>query len=240
VNQTSNGAWSLTPGSDLTAAQLRAAIEEMDASKDFKRGPETKIRNAIFELISVTSRPQTIDDAKEIAYQEALCKALLEYPTDVVILACQNWRRIPSAGRWWPSEQDLRVQCDLLVKPRQDLRDEAESLLRYMERRETAEGSRSQSSRLPYPNGKTEKFFNEVMKGFGPAFCKSWLSHRTCEFSEDTIYTIGLAVDRLTQNCSGLLKQHGVKLERCEEVTKRFYADEDAKAPAAPPKRRKP
>lgn len=212
----------------------------MDESEEFRAGPETAIRNAIFELISVTSRPPSIDDAKEIAYQEALCKALWDYPIDVVILACQNWRRVPSQGKWWPSEQDLRVQCDLLVKPRKELRDEAINLLRYMERREETEGGRSRSGRLPYPTGRTERFVEACMASFGPAFCRSWLSHRTCDFSDDTIYTIGLSVDRLTQNCSGLLTKHGVKAERCEEVTKRFYGDEDAKAPSAPPKRRKP
>lgn len=211
----------------------------MDASEDFQAGPEGEIAKAIMELISTTSRPPSKDSAKEAAYVEALCLAMWEYPIDVVQAACRNWRRVPERGRWWPEEQDLRVQCDVLVKPRKDLRDEALSLLRYMERREATEGGRSRTARLPYPNGKTEKFYNAVMAGFGPAFCKSWLSHRTCDFSEDTIYTIGLSVDRLTQNCSVLLKQHGVKLEKCADVTKRFYDDEDARAPSAPPKRRK-
>lgn len=234
--QTTNGAWSLSPGSDLSANDLRAAIAKMDAAPEFEAGPETAIRNAIFELISVTSRPPSIDDAKEIAYQEALCKALWDYPIDVVVLACENWRRIPGQGRWWPTEQDLRAQCDMLVKPRKELRDEAASLLRMLERRE--QGGRKYSERSSQPHGRTLAFFNDVMASHGPAFCRSWLG-RTCDFSDDTIFTLGISVDKLNTAAGGLLTKHGVKVARCEHTTKRVYDDEDARAADRPAPRKR-
>lgn len=233
-----NGAWSLSPGSDLTAGQLRHAIERMEAAPEFAAGPEIAIRNAIFELISVTSRPPSIDDAKEIAYQEALCKALWDYPIDVVVLACANWRRIPGQGRWWPTEQDLRVQCDMLVKPRKDLRDEAESLLRLLQRREQAE-SQGGRSRHNSPYGRTLALFNDCMASHGPAFCRSYLSMRTCEFSDTTIFTLGFVAERLQQRAGALIAKHQVIVRQCPDVTARVYADEDARAGDRPAPRKR-
>ncbi len=209
----------------------------MDAAPEFEAGPEVAIRNALFELISATSRPPSIDDAKEVAYQEALCAALWEYPLDVVILACKKWRRIPGQGRWWPTEQDLRAECDLLVKPRKDLRDEAASLLRLLERKEA--GSRPGRERSNQPYGRTLAFQNDCMASHGPAFVRSWVSMRTCEFSEDTIFTMGIVVDKLNAVAGGLLNKHGVRVVRCQDVTDRVYADEDARRADRPaPKKR--
>jgi len=232
-----NGAWSLAPGSDLSVAQLRAAIGEMDASEEFRAGPEDKIAKVIMELISLTQRPPSKDDVKEAPYVEGLCSMAWEYPIDVVQNACRNWRRIPGSGRWWPEEQDLRAECDKLVKPRKDLRDEAASLLRLLERRESSQG-RKYAERSSQPHGKTLAFFNDVMASHGPAFCRSWLG-RTCDFTEDTIFTLGISVDKLNTAAGGLLVKHGVKVVRCPHTTERVYADEDARAADRPAPRKR-
>lgn len=236
--QTNGGGWSLAPANDLTAGELRAAVAQIDASPEFKAGPETAIRNAIFELTSVCSRPPSIDDAKEIAYQEALCKALWDYPIDVVQLACENWRRVPGAGRWWPTEQDLRAQCDALVKPRKDLREEAASLLRILERREKAQG-RGGRERSNQPYGRTLALYGDCMAAHGPAFCKSYLSMRTCEFTDTTIYTMGIVAERLRQRAGILLDKHNVRVVVDADVTARIYADEDARAADRPAQRKR-
>lgn len=236
VTQAQSGAWSLAPGSDLTASQLRAAIEAMGAAPEFEAGPEDEIAKAIMELISLTQRPPSKDDVKEAPYVEGLCRMAWEYPIDVVRNACRNWRRIPGSGRWWPEEQDLRAQCDELVKSRKDLRDEAASLLRMLERRE--QGGRKYSERSSQPHGRTLAFFNDVMASHGPAFCRSWLG-RTCDFSEDMIFTLGISVDKLNTAAGGLLTKHGVKVVRCEHTTKRVYDDEDARAADRPAPRKR-
>lgn len=211
----------------------------MDAAPECEAGPETAIRDAIFELISVTSRPPSIDDAKEIAYQEGLCKALWDYPIDVVVLACQQWRRIPGQGRWWPTEQDLRAECDKLVKPRKDLRDEAESLLRFLKRREQAQSGSSRNSRANQPFGRTLAFVNDCMASHGPPFIRSYLTHRTCDFTEDSIFTMGFVAERLNQRAGGLLSKHGVKVVVCPDVTARIYDDEDRRAGEKPQPRKR-
>ena len=237
VSETTNGAWNLTPGSDLTASQLRSAIAEMDASPEFEAGPEDEIAKAIMELISLTQRPPSKDDVKEAPYVEGLCRMAWEYPIDVVQNACRNWRRIPGSGRWWPEEQDLRAQCDQLVKPRKDLRDEAVSLLRLLERKEA--GSRPGRERSNQPYGRTLAFQNDCMASHGPAFVRSWVSMRTCEFSEDTIFTMGIVADHLNKTASLLLAKHGVKAVRCPHTTERVYADEDARAGDRPAPRKR-
>lgn len=218
---------------------MRRAIDAIDASAEFEAGPESAIRDVIFGLIAVTARPPSIDDAKEVAYQEALCEALWDYPIDVVTLACKNWRRIPERGRWWPTEQDLRAECDKLVQPRKEFREEALSVLRFLERKESQQGS-AKSARASYPYGATLAYLNDCMASHGPGFCRSYLSHRTCDFTEDTVFTIGMAVERLQQRTSAIAAKHGIRFMYCPEVTARFYADEDRRAgvDAETPKRK--
>lgn len=208
----------------------------MAASEVFRAGPQAAIAAAILELISVTSRPPSIDDAKELAYQEGLCRAMWDYPIDVVENACRNWRRVPGHGKWWPSEQDLRAQCETLVQPRNEIRAEAEMLLRTMEARQ----GRGDTNRSLEPIGRTKAFYEAAMAARGPDFCRSWLSGRTCEFNDTTIFTHGLGVERLTQTCGPLMILKGVKAVRCQHVTQRFYAEEDARAElrGAPRKRK--
>jgi hypothetical protein len=234
IRRSTSGDWSLIPSDDLSSSELRAGIDALDEL--LSAGPKQRISAAILELLAATDRPPSLADTPALARREALKQMAWDYPIDVVEQACRDWRKVQNFGRWWPAEQDLRALCEKIAKPREHLRRAAVALASSIE----AQERRGSRARNHTPFGRTDKFYSAVMESHGPAFCKSWLSHRTCEFSEDTIYTIGLAVDRLTQKCGGLLKMHGVKLERCEEVTKRFYADEDARAPSAPPKRRKP
>ncbi len=201
----------------------------MARSGEFQAGPEDAIAKAIMELISLTQRPPSKDDIKEAPYVEGLCRMAWDYPIDVVENACRQWRRIPERGRWWPEEQDLRVQCEALLKPRKDLRDEAVNLLRFMERREHAQGVRD-GHRSPNPSGATLAFVEAVLAARGPAYVRSFLSYRTCDFTETTIFTLGYsAEDRLPRDCAPILRQHkNVRLLACPEVTKRVYAEVDA------------
>ena len=111
------------------------------------------------------------------------------------------------------------------------------SLLRLLERKEA--GSRPGRERHNQPYGRTLAFQNDCMASHGPSFVRSWVSMRTCEFSEDTIFTMGIVVDKLNAVAGGLLNKHGVRVVRCQDVTDRVYADEDARRADRPaPKKR--
>ena len=77
--------------------------------------------------------------------------------------------------------------------------------------------------RSPGPFGKTAAFVNEATEKRGAAWAKSWLSQRTCRFTDDTILTTGLGADRLHETCEALLKKHGVKAKYDADVTAMFY-----------------
>lgn len=82
---------------------------------------------------------------------------------------------------------------------------------------------------LPQPHGKTAAFVNAVEEKFGRDFARSWLSDRTCRFSDDTVHTLGIAVDKLNQTCEALIAQHGVRVVYCPAVSEGFRREQDAK-----------
>lgn len=212
---------------------MRRGLDAIDA--DLRGGPGESIAAALMELISLTSRPPSMDDAIAAAYMASMPKAMWDYPIDVVRNACTQWRRIPGQGRWWPTEQDLRAQCDELVRSRRNLRDAAQSLLNALQAEESAPRQRS-----VFPVGATKAYVREVGERLGHGFTFSWLSGRTCAFDERTVYTIALAQTRLTEATGALIEKHGVSVVTCLDVTKRFYEDEDVRAmtQAKKPKRR--
>lgn len=202
-------------------------------------GPKKRISAAIIELLAATDRPPSLGDAAAVARTEALKLMAWDYPIDVVEQACRDWRKIQNFGRWWPAEQDLRAICEKINKPRKQFRDEAASVVRMLERKESQQGS-AKSARASYPYGATLAYLNDCMASHGPGFCRSYLSHRTCDFTEDTIFTIGMAVERLQQRTSAIAAKHGIRFMYCPEVTARLYADEDRRAgtDAETPKRK--
>lgn len=195
---------------------------------------------AVLALTAATSRPAWMDEPTALAYVATIVKALFDFPIDVVKLACENWRRIPNHGRWWPTEQDLRVQCEEIFEPRKALLQSTRHLFQAMDsiEREDAKARAEPRTRATQPHGRTLDFYDAVVKNFGPNYAKSWLSSRTCDFGPSTIYTHGLGVERLSREFSGLLKRHGVTVERCEKVTKRFYEAQDLLAQFEAPKKK--
>lgn len=83
--------------------------------------------------------------------------------------------------------------------------------------------------RSPEPRGATLAFVNAVSAKLGEPFARSWLSHRSCRFTDATIFTIALARDTLQQYCAKLLEQHGVTVVVCQDVTRGLYREVDAK-----------
>ena len=128
------GDWILAPASDLTAEVLSEGIKALD--KELAGGPQKPIGAAILELLGATDRPPQLSDVEAVARTQALKQMAWDYPIDVVQNACRQWRRVPSKGRWWPTEQDLRAQCEPLFASRRSLRNKAAQLLTALEAEE--------------------------------------------------------------------------------------------------------
>lgn len=221
VSRATSGEWILAPSADLNSEALRAGVEALE--EDLRGGPQEKISAAIMELLGATDKGQ-ISEELATARVIALRQMAWDYPIDVVQLACRNWRRIPNQGRWWPTEQDLRAQCEPLFEGRGKLFSQAKQLLRELQTEERRTKENPRRDRSVHPRGKTAVFVDDAREKFGAAFVHSWLGV-TCRFTEDTIWTCGYAVERLNQRCSGLMAKHGVNADNDSQATKDFQED---------------
>lgn len=134
VHQALNGDWILAPSSALTSKILADGISALD--KSLEGGPTQLISAAILELIGATDRPPQLSDDEASVRVHVLKQMAWDYPMDVVANACRNWRRVPNKGRWWPTEQDLRAQCEPLFAPARALRNKAQELLMNLQAEE--------------------------------------------------------------------------------------------------------
>lgn len=85
------------------------------------------------------------------------------------------------------------------------------------------------TTRSHEPRGATEAFIGEVAAKFGAPFVQSWLSAKTCRFTDTTIFTLSVARDRINQYCGDLAKKHGVTVAVCADVTAGVYREQDGK-----------
>jgi len=162
ISQALSGDWILSPASDLTAAQLRAGLRALD--EELKGGPQKPIGAAILELLGATDRPPQLSDVEAVARTQALKQMAWDYPIDVVQNACRNWRRVPSKGRWWPTEQDLRAQCEPLFASRKSLRTSAANLLQHLEVEEDRAERLRRAEQASYFAGDLHKQFRRRME----------------------------------------------------------------------------
>lgn len=162
ISQALSGDWILAPASDLTAAQLRAGLRALD--EELKGGPQKPIGAAILELLGATDRPPQLSDVEAVARTQALKQMAWDYPIDVIQNACRNWRRVPSKGRWWPTEQDLRAQCEPLFASRRALRTSAANLLHNLEVEEDRADRMRRAEQASYFAGDLHKEFRRRME----------------------------------------------------------------------------
>lgn len=162
------GEWILSPASELTSRQLGEGVAALDAA--LHGGPQKAIAAAIMEMIGATDRPPQLDKAGEAARVLALQQMAWDYPVSVVLLACRNWRKVPNYGRWWPTEQDLRAQCEPLVEPQRSLRNKARALQMQLEAAEEREARmRGVGEASPFANDAGREFRNLMRKRMTPA-----------------------------------------------------------------------
>lgn len=134
IHRSLSGDWILAPANDLTSAVLRNAVRDLD--EDLRGGPKDMIAAAIMELLGATDRPPQLDEEKAAARVVALRNMAWDYPIEIVQAACRSWRKVPNYGRWWPTEQDLRAQCEPLFAPARSLRNKAMELLNNLQAEE--------------------------------------------------------------------------------------------------------
>lgn len=207
--QTTSGEWTIALGSDCSASDLTRGIQALNA--ELKGGPEQAIAAALMELISATSRPPWMDDAVAAAYTVSMPKAMWDYPIDVVRGACANWRRIPQQGRWWPTEADLRAQCERLYEPRRKLRAQAMNVLRDLEAKEAADEEARQRS--VFAGDKGRAFREEMRKRMRPARFEAYFDPSQVMFSEREIWVRTMTAERvLSEEGRDLLERLGLRV----------------------------
>lgn len=147
----------------MTAQQLGFALDCARESPGFVvPGAEEEIEAAVIQLKAATMRPMWMDAQDAVAYEEALIKACEDYPIDVVQEACANWRKVPDHGKWWPTEQDLRAQCEKVFAPRRSLFNKARVLLQDLRAKED-EAQRA-NDRSAFAGDRQRQFREEMRK----------------------------------------------------------------------------
>lgn len=208
------GDWILAPANDLTSKQLRDAVSSLD--EDMKGGPQKQISAAIMEMIGATDRPPQLDEEKAAARTLALIQMAWDYPIDVIVNACRNWRKVPSYGRWWPTEQDLRAQCEPLIKGRKDLRGRTMALLVALEDEEAKADRANQPSY--FAGDKHKAFRDEMRKRMTPAKYDAYFHVTQIKYQRDSeILTRSPgAADRLNEIGGDVLASLGMTLRFCQ------------------------
>lgn len=138
---------------------MREAVTALD--EGLAGGPTQQINAIILKLIGATDRPPQLGDDEAIARVQSLKETAWDYPINVVHEASSNWRKVPSKGRWWPTEQDLRAQCEPLFAPARSLRNKAMELLRNLE---AEEDHVARSAKPSYFPGEKHRAFRKAME----------------------------------------------------------------------------
>lgn len=138
---------------------MREAVTALD--QGLAGGPTQHINAVIVRLIGATDRPPQLGDEEAVERVQSLKQAAWDYPIDVVEDASRNWRKVPSKGRWWPTEQDLRAQCEPLFAPARSLRNKATELLRNLEAEEEHVARSAKPSYFP---GEKHRAFRKAME----------------------------------------------------------------------------
>lgn len=95
------------PPTKAEAAGAIAAIAE--ANK--RRAQPSQIAKALAVLTAVCAKPADFDDAKVVLWSERLKQVLSEYPAEVALASVSTWPQNEN-GKWWPTENELRLYAN--------------------------------------------------------------------------------------------------------------------------------
>lgn len=191
----------------LTDVQARSALEHLHEANETRAHP-TQIAKSLAVLTAVCAKPGDFDDAKVVLWSERLKIVLQEYPGDIALASIANWPKTEN-GKWWPTENEVRSECDMLMRFRKVLAHALEEAFRLATpvqvlSSEPADGFRSD------PDGATAAFVRAAYD-VNPDKAAAYL--RDARFKDDMIgipYTF--ARFALERAFPGLMAQHGVRV----------------------------
>lgn len=232
VHKALSGDWILAPQSDLTSEVLREAIRDLD--QELAGGPKDLIAAAIMELLGATDRPPQLDEEKAAARVVALRNMAWDYPIDVVQAACRQWRKVPNYGRWWPTEQDLRAQCEPLHADDRALRNKVADLLSNLEAEEDRLARDRRAQQASYFAGDKHKEFRRRMEDrLLPDQMAAYFNPRHIRYVGLTVVLVRTLVAQAVfeRYASDIIEEVGITVRHAPEE---FMRERDIEAAATP------
>lgn len=213
IEPSEDGPWI---GQGATLQQLNAAMREIEYG--FAPASPGSLSAAMAGLAKNTAQPKSAEMGSAVEGAKRLMKMLLEFPADCALEAINDWPKTPN-GKWWPTEAELRAECEKRVDYRRRLQKQVRDAQAAMQR--GAHRQSGQDRRLE-PYGATAEYVAAAERAYGAKFVASWLTRRNCEFTADTIFTTPIGRERLSWKCAEIGKHFKVKVVECEQVAKRF------------------
>lgn len=212
IAQSTSGEWSLSASIELTADSIESALTQARSDEMFfVPSEELDIMPLVAELKAMASKPPWMDQGDAVVWEQSLRKAMTDYPIDVVKLACKRWRMIPDMGKWWPTEQDMRQQCEILFRPRKELFNRARMLLADLRQREAHAAEREEKT--VFSDDRTRKFREEMRKRMTPRRHAAYFDPSEVMYGSEQIWTRSrTAYDVLTEEGGDLLNRLGVSV----------------------------
>lgn len=100
---------------------------------DSRPAEVSQISKALGIVVAVCVRPADMDDPKVFVWGDRMRRVLGEYPASVALTALNEWPRTDS-GKFWPTEHEMRIECDARMALRNRMRDVFEHQASYVER----------------------------------------------------------------------------------------------------------
>lgn len=98
----------------LPAHVYRNALSAVETANE-TRASSMQFAKALAVLTAVCAKPGDFDDAKVVLWSERLKQVLGEYPGDVALAAVSEWPKAPG-GKWLPTENEIRGECERLMR----------------------------------------------------------------------------------------------------------------------------
>lgn len=216
VTQSTSGEWNLSASDDLKTEMLDAALRGVvDMPGFIVPGDPDEIEAAVLRLKAATMRPMWMDAEDATHYEEAVLQACEDYPIDVVQQACANWRKVPEHGKWWPTEQDLRAQCEKVFQPRKSLLNKAHRLLVQLRGRD--DEARRANETSPFASGRQMKFREAMRRRMNAARFDAYFHPSDIVFQGESLILVRreVAESVLRREGRDLLQELGLRVVYC-------------------------
>lgn len=197
----------IEPG--LTFQQITEALAHL-ADQAERRASPTQLAKALAVLTAVCAKPADFDDAKVVLWSERLKQVLAEYPGDIALAAVSGWPRTEN-GKWWPTENEIRSECDIHMRFRERLRFEMERAQCTVRPLDPA--TKYDDGMHDTPSGATEAFVQKVYNRNSGTYEAYFGPCSGARFTADTIGVRGSMVAlTIERQFPGLMAECGVRI----------------------------